>query len=160
MINPMKRNEEHAEAVQNTVTQENLRIRSLLSEQQVKEFEAVDKAFKILSEAGVATYMFPLLMTPNGRRSAFQYNNFGDVLAEHKNGLLTKKSMINLSYANHMSIAGIVETIRQNFCEEGKNTITDIFKFIYGAWRDSYNWYREGIEPEHISKNLEHIKDE
>jgi hypothetical protein len=160
MIDPIKRNEEHSEAVQDTVTKENLRIRSLLSEQEAKEFEAVDKAFKILSEAGVATFMFPLLMTPNGRRSAFQYNNFGSVLAEHKDGLLTKKSMVKISYANHMTIVGVIESVREHFCSKDKKTMTDVFNTMYELWRDSYYWYNDGTEPKHISENLKHLKDE
>lgn len=159
MIDPIKRNQEHIKAQQDSVTKQNLEIRSVITEEERKEFEAVSQAFKILSDAGVTTYMFPLLMTPNGRRACFQYNNVGETLAKYKNGVLEKESMKKISYFQHMSITGIVENIRKFFCGQDKKELSDVFNFIYITHTMSYDWYHHGIEPDSL-KELDDIKDE
>lgn len=94
-------NQEHREAFQQETNKTIDDFKETLSKEDKAKYDAVDKAMRILSDANVKTYMFPMLkyQGSKGKEVSIQYNNF-EKFIKYNGGKMTNQSIIDAQYDN------------------------------------------------------------
>lgn len=91
-------NQEQFEAYQADITAKRKTFMDQLSEENQSKFEAVEKASKILIDANIWFYLFPMLPNPINPEvdSAWQWNSSGHLIKCDPNGFPTEESAVKL----------------------------------------------------------------
>ncbi len=97
-------NQEHIEAIQDATNKRNDEFKVSLSEEDRNKFEAIEKCFDILRENNVSAFIFPILPTPEGKLSCYQYNNALEFIKFTKSGQIEPESKRKLNIFNSLFI--------------------------------------------------------
>ncbi len=135
-------NEEHREAYQAEVNARNDKFIASLDEKAQAKFKAVGEALKILTEAGVVSYVFPLLPTMTGAVLFYQYNNGGDFIV-WKDGKMSQESVAKANTDNFLLVAAFENWMAQ-YLPKDKNPET-VFAFFSERMVRFQEWYKVNI---------------
>lgn len=129
-------NVEQLEAIQEDINKEKANYIKTLSQEHQLKFEAVSQACKILTEAKVRFYMFPMLKNPSSDcDEAVQYNNFLDLM-EEEGGQITEKCKNEITWANDSFIYAFTHLMRGFLTSGGHET----------SWKNVFNLMGETCE--------------
>lgn len=114
-------NREHKEAEQNQVSAELENFIKTLPKEEADKFRAVQKCEKILSDVGVAAYIFPLLKcsSKTDKYTVYQFNTLLKLMEYGENDKPTKNSYSVSALLHSGLLYTIFQLFRRNF--EGKN---------------------------------------
>lgn len=97
------------EKIQKDVDQERNAFMSSLPEEEKAKYDAVEKAVKILNDAGVAAYIFGMLPIYNehGVPGMLQYNTLSQFLEYNEDEMLTKEAAEKIGIINDSFLYGV-----------------------------------------------------
>ncbi len=146
-------NEEHYEAGQHELNERNEQLKETLDSLNKAKFDAVSQAMKILSDAKVLALLFPILTSPKGGESVYQFNNGGE-FAVWKEGKLTKQSQIDAYIFNMQLFNGFINYV-MGF-NPSFTRLEEHVNFLY----ESFIMYNKGVEPEYVTQLRKEIEEE
>lgn len=133
----MKLNQEQLEARQAELNKSNSESYAKMTEEEKAKINAVDQAMTILTEAGVKTWIFPMLPNKNCTvETMSQYNNCVEFL-EFPNGVASEEDSIQLCLFNGclaLSVIGPYFKSTQNLgVKEGDGLVEATLNMFYDS---------------------------
>lgn len=133
-MNQIPINQEHLEALQETVNKDRENFIKTLNEEELKKFKAVEQAVNILVENKVWFYLFPMLKTEVGDHiidAVWQWNSITTFTEYGENGKISEKSKKTNEYFHAAMIYQLITLMGlfgSNGSKDYKSVLSDMEK--------------------------------
>lgn len=157
MSNIMIHNEEHREALQNTLDEKNKEQLAQFNGKYDHKFKAVEQALQILSDNDIRCYIFASLpsLTCDEKEGVWQYNNHAKYI-EYKDGISTIQTKVKTGIFNTLFLGAVYTWLRQ--CIGTDIPASILGQHVVSQYRQALNWLHNNILPEQVQQLLDNKK--